>query len=292
MSVVEQKRFVAKALSGVVAPDIMAMADYVRGQFDQDSVVGVLGYGSCLRGVSTADSLIDFYVLVRQPSQVSSSNLSARACAILPPNVYYGETSFEGRPLRTKFAVLDIETFGRWVGDKTKNPYFWARFSQPTALVWVADEEARDKIVDCVRQAVATMFGHCLGLGEGLGGDEDLWQRGLVETYKTELRAEGPARAGEIVARNEAYYREIGENFSDVEPIRAQWFLRRVQGKLFSVLRLIKASFTFSGGADYLAWKISRHSGVEIKLKPWQQRHPLLAAIYLLPWLLKKGAVR
>jgi len=288
MSVDEQQRFVAKALSGTVADDIMAMADYVRGQFDQDSVIGVLGYGSCLRGVSTADSLIDFYVLVRQPSQVSSSILSARACAILPPNVYYSETIFEERPLRTKFAVLDIDTFENWVGDKTKNPYFWARFSQPTALVWVADEEARDKIVSCVAQAVRTMYGHCLGLG----GDENLWQRGLVETYKTELRAEGPARAGEIVARNEAYYREIGEHFGDVEPIGAHWFLRRVQGKLFSVLRLIKASFTFSGGADYLAWKISRHSGVEIKLKPWQRRHPLLAAIYLLPWLLRKGAVR
>jgi len=292
MSVDEQKHFVAKALSGTVADDIMAMADYVRAQFDQNSVMAVLGYGSCLRGVSTADSLIDFYVLVRQPSQVSSSTLSARACAILPPNVYYAETVFEERPLRTKFAVLDIDTFENWVGDKTKNPYFWARFSQPTALVWVADKEAHDRVVACIRQAVRTMFGHCLGLGEGDSKGDDLWQRGLVETYKTELRAEGPARAGEIVARNEAYYREIGKHFGDVEPIGAHWFLRRVQGKLFSVLRLIKASFTFSGGADYLAWKISRHSGVEIKLKPWQQRHPLLAAIYLLPWLLKKGAVR
>ncbi len=288
MSVVEQKRFVANSIAGAVDDDIAAMADHVRGLFDQGSVAAVLGYGSCLRGVSTTDSLIDFYVLVREPSQVSSSGLSARACAILPPNVYYAEIPFEDRVLRTKFAVLDIATFGNWVGSGTKNPYFWARFSQPCALVWVAGDDQQAKVVGHITEAVRTMYGHCLGLSK----DNDVWQRGLVETYRTELRAEGPSRAGEIVERNKQYYQAIAKHFGDVQPIRANWFLRRVQGKLFSVLRLLKASFTFTGGADYLAWKISRHSGVEVKLTPWQRRHPLLAAIYLLPGLLKKGAVR
>src|SRR3546814_7520854 len=36
------------------------------------------------------------------------------------------------------------------------------------------------------------------------------------------------------------------------------WAMRRVQGELLSVLRLVKASATFSGGIEYLAWKISR----------------------------------
>ncbi len=288
MSVVEQKRFVADSLSGGVGDDIMAMADHVRGLFDDGSVEAVLGYGSCLRGVSTADSLIDFYLLVREPSQVSSNRLSARACAILPPNVYYAELPFKDRVLRTKFAVLDMTTFGKWVSDKTTNPYFWARFAQPASLVWVAGDDERDLVAGHIRQAIETMYGHCRALGEG----NDVWQRGLVETYRTELRAEGPSRAGEIVERNKDYYQTIGELFGNVQPIRARWFWRRVQGKLFSVLRLLKASFTFTGGADYLAWKISRHSGVEVKLTPWQRRHPLLAAIYLLPGLLRKGAVR
>ena len=289
MSVVEQNRFVAENLSASVVQDIVAMADHVRGQFGDGSVVGVLGYGSCLRGVSTTDSLIDFYVLVREPGDVSSSMISARACSILPPNVYYAEMSYQGRQLRAKFAVVDIATFGRWVDKKTRNPYFWARFSQPCSLVWVAGDDERDRIVACVRQAVVTMFGHC----HGLGGDEgDLWQRALSETYKTEFRSEGPDRAGEIVARNKAYYQAIGEYFGDVESLKASWPMRRLQGKVFSVLRLLKASFTFSGGVDYLAWKISRHSGVEIEIKPWQRRHPLLAAVYLLPGLWRKGAVR
>ena len=288
MSAPEQEKFVKDSLAGAVDDDIKAMADFVRNQFEPDSVVGVLGYGSCLRGVSTKDSLIDFYVLVREPFQVSPSRLSARACAILPPNVYYAETAFEDRQLRCKFAVLDIENFGKWVGAGVKNPYFWARFSQPTALVWSAGEDEAGQIVRHIAQAVRTMYGRCLALGDA----GDLWQKGLSETYRTELRAEGPARAGEIVERNKDYYRVIGEVFDDVKPVQTNWFLARMQGKLFSVLRLLKASFTFAGGADYLAWKISRHSGVEVKLTPWQRRHPLLAAIYLLPGLLKKGAVR
>jgi hypothetical protein len=52
------------------------------------------------------------------------------------------------------------------------------------------------------------------------------------------------------------------------------------------------ASFTFAGGADYIAWKINRHAGTKIELTPWQRRHPLIAAISLLPQLLRSGAVR
>jgi hypothetical protein len=70
------------------------------------------------------------------------------------------------------------------------------------------------------------------------------------------------------------------------------WWLRRLEGKLLSVLRLAKASATYAGGAEYIVWKINRHAGTDIKLKPWQKRHPLLAAISLLPRLLRSGAIR
>ena len=67
---------------------------------------------------------------------------------------------------------------------------------------------------------------------------------------------------------------------------------RRVEGKFLSAVRLAKASTTFAGGADYIAWKINRHAGTDIKLKPWQRRFPLLGAISLLPRLLRSGAIR
>ena len=80
----------------------------------------------------------------------------------------------------------------------------------------------------------------------------------------------------------------------DARAVRANAALwRRMQrrGKVMSVIRLIKASFTFAGGIDYLAWKINRHAGTQIVISPWQRRHPLLAAIMLLPRLLGSRAV-
>jgi hypothetical protein len=72
----------------------------------------------------------------------------------------------------------------------------------------------------------------------------------------------------------------------------ALWARRRRAGKALTVIRLTKASATFAGGIDYLAWKINRHAGTAIEIKPWQRRWPLLGAFTLLPRLLKRGAVR
>ena len=49
---------------------------------------------------------------------------------------------------------------------------------------------------------------------------------------------------------------------------------------------------TYAGGIDYLAWKINRHAGTDIQIKPWQRRWPLVAALTLLPRLLRRGAIR
>ena len=58
------------------------------------------------------------------------------------------------------------------------------------------------------------------------------------------------------------------------------------------MLRLVKASGTFAGGIDYLAWKINRHAGTAIAVRPWQRRWPLLGAVTLLPRLLRQKAIR
>jgi hypothetical protein len=64
------------------------------------------------------------------------------------------------------------------------------------------------------------------------------------------------------------------------------------KGKMLSVIRLAKATTTFAGGVDYLAWKINRHSGAGIVVKPWQRRWPIIGALTLLPRLLRRGAIR
>ena len=56
------------------------------------------------------------------------------------------------------------------------------------------------------------------------------------------------------------------------------WKRRRRLGKPLNLLRLVKASTTFEGAARYAAWKIERHTGMPVKLTPFRERYPLLAA--------------
>ena len=127
-------------------------------------------------------------------------------------------------------------------------------------------------------------------------GDElDPWRHAFSLTYSAELRAERKGRSGSIVDTDPERYRLfLAPALAAIEPAASQggWARRRIEGKLLSVARLCKASLTYAGGAEYIAWKINRHAGTDIELKPWQKRHPLLAAISLLPRLLRSGAIR
>ena len=49
---------------------------------------------------------------------------------------------------------------------------------------------------------------------------------------------------------------------------------------------------TFDGAADYVAWKVERHSGVQLQLSDWQRRHPLLAAPGIYLQLRRRGVLR
>ena len=127
--------------------------------------------------------------------------------------------------------------------------------------------------------------------GDGL----DPWRHAFALTYSAELRAEKKGRSGSIVDTDpERYRRFLKPALAAIERNAPKhgWMRRRIEGKLLSVVRLAKASATYAGGAEYIAWKINRHAGTNIELKPWQKRHPLLAAISLLPRLLRSGAIR
>jgi hypothetical protein len=122
----------------------------------------------------------------------------------------------------------------------------------------------------------------------------DVWRRGLALTYASELRAERGGQPDAIVdADPERYRRFAAAAMPAPAPDAARaWRRFRRRGKLLSLLRLAKAATTFAGGADYLAWKINRHAGTKLALKPWQRRWPLLAALILLPRLFLRGAIR
>jgi hypothetical protein len=136
------------------------------------------------------------------------------------------------------------------------------------------------------------MFANAKATAKPRDNAQAIWQRGFTATYATELRSEKLHRANDIVGANASFYEEVAKHLSNLEPYPADWPARRFAGKLYSAGRLIKAAFTFSGGADYLAWKIERHSGEKVALSTWQRRHPILAGFVLLPKLLRRGAVR
>ena len=265
------------------------MADALRQR--HPGAVAILAYGSCLRGVAAADTLMDFYVLTENFSGVSSNIISRVACCLVPPNVYYAETEFGGQRLRAKYALLPLRLFAKWMTRETGNPYFWARFAQPSALVYARDDKTRDDVVAGISEALRTGFANA----KALTTETDalaIWTAGFNATYQSEFRSEKTGRAAGIVSSAPDYYREAARLLASETPVHANQTLRRLTGKAWSVLRLIKAAFTFQGGADYIAWKIERHSGEKIILTDWQRRHPVIAGLLLLPALLRKGAIR
>jgi hypothetical protein len=163
--------------------------------------------------------------------------------------------------------------------------------------VWTADDRAAERAIEIVGQAVPSLLGWALSAAPADPTSLALWKRAFELTFGAELRAERTNRSAQIVDADRERYERFANGAQTLIDYHgtggARWWRRKqLKGKLFSIARLAKASATFAGGADYIAWKINRHAGTTIELTPWQRRHPLLAGLTLLPRLLKSGAVR
>jgi hypothetical protein len=268
---------------------VQAMALALKERYS--NVVAVLAYGSALRDSNPADTLVDFYVLTQTNADVSTNALARLGCKFASPNVYYFEHAQAGQKARAKYAIMPIAQLREKVSSKSANPYFWARFCQPCRLVWHVNENAKHQIVEILQQAAATAASEARALAPNAAPLEQ-WQALFQKTYGTELRPEDPARAQLIVNMQAEHFSKVSDLADVIGANPKSWATRRWQGKALSILRLIKASFTFQGGADYAAWKIKRHSGVDIAIKPWHRRHPLLASLVLLPQVLRKGGLK
>jgi hypothetical protein len=286
------RELVAEELAQPVDARVTAMAEAIAANHGNASRA-VLFYGSCLRLAQLDGLMLDFYLIVSDYGAAYGKSWLAAANRLIPPNVFY----FEHGGLSSKYAVLSEADFARFCSTDAPDLSVVARFSQPSRLVWVADYGARLRVEGAVASAPAVLARISLPmLGEGDDSDPlSLWRRAFELTYGTELRAERKERPGSIVERDAGFYRKLTKSLpeqpasSDAE---ATWKRFRRRGKRAQIMRLAKASFTFAGGADYIAWKINRHAGTDIELKPWQRRWPLLAALSLLPRLLRTGAVR
>ena len=288
---------VAGELAVPAAAPVTAIAHAARA-IHGPAVCAVLFYGSCRRDGYRDGQLVDLYLLVDDYAGVHGSAPMRWLNWLIPPNVYYLEVALAGRQVRAKYALVSLGQLELRVAPQTLNPYFWARFAQPTGLLWSRDAATCDRVRAALVQAIRTTVAAALPLvGEPIDAAA-LWTRALIESYRTELRAEKPERARSIVQGDLERYRLVTAALGPVPrstspaTARRRWFWRRVQGKGLSLLRSAKASLTFAGGADYLAWKISRHTGVPVEFRPWERRHPLLAAPCVLWRLSRRGLVR
>jgi hypothetical protein len=280
---------VAEELRTPVDPRVAAMGEAIASKYGPASRA-VLFYGSCLRQSQLEGFMLDFYLIVSSYREAYGKSWLASANKLVPPNVFY----FEHDGLAAKYAVLSEADFYRLNGPETRNVSVWARFAQPSRLAWAADDDARNAVVQAISRAAPTLLA---AAGQKSGEDQlNWWRRAFELTYSAELRAERKGRSSSVVdADRERYEKFSGPVIASIPALMtgpSRWFRRRAEGKMLSIVRLAKASFTFAGGADYIAWKINRHAGTDIQLKPWQRRWPLLAAISLLPQLLRSGAVR
>jgi len=262
----------------------------------------VIFYGSCLREAQLDGLMLDFYVIVSDYAAAyraaNKAGWMARANALIPPNVFPAAHG----TLAAKYAVLSEADLARACSMQAGDVSVWARFAQPVRIVWSADTAAEARALDALCAAPVTLLRHAAPVAATASPDPlHIWRTGFTRTYGAELRAERGDRPDKVVDFAPDHYIAVGAAIAREVPDLAampraeaerRWARLRARGKRLTVARLAKASFTFVGGIDYLAWKINRHAGTQITIRPWQRKWPLVAAVVLVPKLLKSGAVK
>ena len=306
---------VAAQLATPAHPVVSTFAQRVAQRYCA-SAEAVLFYGSALRTGDLSGTLLDFYVLVDSYRHAYGSIGFAIGNRLIPPNVFYAEEVIDGVTYRAKYAVLSTDHFRQLASPACFNVSVWARFAQPSMLVWVREgrQDLARTVAAAVAQAPATLLRAARPMLPAKTTVRDLWVAAFALTYGSELRAEKKGKGLELFDLAPDYYLAItapalrdagipatvsGDRVllpaaTGSERLRGSiaWSLRSLQGKLLSAARLIKATATFTGGIDYLAWKITRHSGVAVEIKPWHRRHPIIGGLFLFRDLKRKGAIR
>jgi hypothetical protein len=272
--------YAAAAMATPCPPGAVALGEALSARFANSSV---LLYGSGISAAAKenpADILYDFYVIAPDYRSALPRALERIAARALPPNVYYFEADTPIGRLRCKYALLSIDHFEKLVSPQTFHSYFWARFAQPCRIVVGSGLDAR------IAAAVAVALERFLATAAPLAGDaldwRAVWLSGLKASYRAELRAESGGRAEALLTHYGdwpgATHALARIKMRGAGATRLAWRARQFFGAALSVARLLKATATFDGGIDYIAWKIKRHTGVDVAVKPWERRHPFIAA--------------
>lgn len=275
---------IAAGLGRDVAEPVRAFAAALA---EASGAVAVLFYGSNLR-TGSLEGVLDYYLLL--PGEPESG---------IWPRVSYHERAHGADTLRAKAAAMTLAKFRQAAAGELVDTTIWARFVQPSALIWSRDEETRQGVVAALADAAKTAARLAVVLGPEDGTADDFWAALFRATYQAEFRVEKAGRERDILSVNAAHFdgllplaleaqgiafesRDGGLAPNVPEGMRREtlrwWKRRRRLGKPLNLVRLVKASTTFEGAARYAAWKVERHTGVPIEVTPWRERHPLLAA--------------
>lgn len=280
-------------------PALAQLLEELRSRYN-GAISGVLMYGSCLRSGDIYDGLLDLYLVCDSYRASYGPGRLATANWLLPPNVFYAETQNDDKVLRSKVTKISLADFRRGCSTNWFSSYIWGRFAQPTLILYSRDSETKYLLESSLLEAARTLLRRSVPALPSRGSVNELWKRSLALSYATELRTERGDRASELATHATSFYQamarlhadSLGFDFKVYEAqgelhyeshipslLRGRahfaWAVRRVQGKLLSICRLLKALFTFEGGLDYIAWKLERHSGEKIVIPDKVRRRPL-----------------
>lgn len=275
-------------------PDLTPLTNHLIERFGQ-SVLAVLLYGSCRQTKDLSEGLVDLCVIVDSYRSAQPKLFDRLTNQLLPPNVYFLQTA----SLRCKYIVISKTQFEKKLSSRWDH-YFWARFSQPFTVLYTQTLLVKDDLVRAQQKAIMTFYRDLVSL-EGLPSDAlEFWAWGLRKTYACELRPEKPEHSIGLIRKESAFWQAITDALANEISLRRtnttqalrHWRVRRITGKALNLARLIKAASTFQDGVDYIAWKVERHSGVTVEIKPWMRRHPRLAGWWLAWQLKRRGGFR
>lgn len=288
---------VEAASSRAVHPAISAFARQLAAE---SGALAALFYGSNLR-TGALDGVIDYYLLLPGAAEKG-----------MWPRVSYREWEHEGTTLRAKIATMTLAKFTAACRGESRDTTIWARFVQPSALVFAAGDEAAGRVKDALAHAARTAARLAVAVGPERGTEADYWRALFRATYKAELRVEKPGRENSILELNPAHFTGLlpaalaaggiaftreGDRFAPQMPapqrarVLGWWHRRRRLGKAINVARLVRATRTFDGAGRYAAWKVERHTGIRVEVTPWREAHPILSAPAVLwkVWRAKRG---
>ena len=265
---------------------------YIQKIFDKHPkhISAILIYGSYLNeSTRTKTSTPDFYVVVDHYKSFYDSSFHSFLNRHLPPNIYHLQMDQDSY----KYCVISMKDLKREVSDKAKDVYHLGRFSKHMGLIFSADENAKDQIVDISVNAVRTVTQKVIqSLKKDFTLDEFI-QKALFLSYQGDVRIEASNKVLKLMSAEKSYYDEVyslaleevgysvnAEGRYTVEKTKLQNFMDQITfndfittSKLRARGRWPKNMFTVDNWLDYMIAKIDRTQGIKIELSPTERKY-------------------